>query len=131
MTKEKEWIQVEDDLPREDEVVLIFCSEGVKEAIFQRGKNINRKVIEYFCAPYHGQDQEVTFDKITHWMKLPIFPNLLYVPVCDGKYTVIQENTGNVKALRNGKEWRDCTGDNLILTLAQEVDSLRNKTIKK
>ncbi len=53
--------------------------------------------------------------------------DLLSVTVYDGKYTVIQENTGNVKALRYGEEWRDCCGDGLILALAQEVQSLREE----
>jgi hypothetical protein len=45
----------------------------------------------------------------------------------DGKYTVIQNPNGSLEALRYGEKWRDCTGDKLILSLAQEVENLRNK----
>lgn len=49
----------------------------------------------------------------------------LKVTVCDGKYTVIQTDDG-LRALRYGQEWRDLTGDGLVLALAQEVDELRD-----
>lgn len=49
----------------------------------------------------------------------------LRVTVGDGKYTVIQEADGHLRALRYGEEWRDCTGDGLILALAHEVERLR------
>jgi hypothetical protein len=49
------------------------------------------------------------------------------VTVYDGKYTVIQEPNGGLKALRYGEKWRDCTGDGLILALAQEVEELRER----
>lgn len=42
-----------------------------------------------------------------------------------GKYTVIQTKKGALHALRNGEEWRDCVGDNLILSMAQEIERLR------
>ena len=48
----------------------------------------------------------------------------LRVTVYDGKYTVIFDEKG-LRALRWGEEWRDCCGDGMILTLAQEVDKLR------
>jgi len=51
--------------------------------------------------------------------------SLLSVTVYNGKYTVIQEANGAVRALRYNEEWRDCCGDGLILALAQEVDTLR------
>lgn len=51
--------------------------------------------------------------------------NILEVDISDGKYTVIQDETGAIKALRYGEDWRDCVGDNLILALAQEVERLR------
>ncbi len=53
--------------------------------------------------------------------------NEMKVDVYDGKYTVIQDKTGHLRALRYGKEWRDCCGDGLILALAQEVRELRDK----
>lgn len=43
----------------------------------------------------------------------------------DGKYTFIQHPDGSSEALRHGLPWRDCTGDNLVFCLAQDVDSLR------
>jgi hypothetical protein len=51
----------------------------------------------------------------------------LSVTIEDGKYTVIQEADGHLHALRNGVTWRDLTGDNLILCLAQEVQRLREQ----
>ena len=53
--------------------------------------------------------------------------DLLSVAVCDGKYTVVQDHNGYLRALRYGETWRDCVGDGLILALAQEVDDLRQK----
>ena len=53
--------------------------------------------------------------------------DMLNVAVCDGKYTVIQNEQGAVRALRYGEEWRDCVGDGLIVALAYEVDSLRKE----
>jgi hypothetical protein len=52
------------------------------------------------------------------------------VTVYDGKYTVIQDERGGLRALRYGEEWRDCTGDGLILALAQEVEELRSEVTK-
>jgi len=52
---------------------------------------------------------------------------LLCVSVADGKYTVKQDKSGRLKALRYGEEWRDCCGDNLIYWLAVELDELRKK----
>lgn len=55
----------------------------------------------------------------------------LNVTVGDGKYTVIQEANGRLRALRYGEPWpaRDDSliGDNLVLALAQEVQALREK----
>ncbi len=54
----------------------------------------------------------------------------LNITVYDGKYTVIQETDGSLRSLRYGKEWRDCTGDGLMLALTQEVDTLRKEIVK-
>lgn len=51
--------------------------------------------------------------------------DLLAVSVCGGKYKVLQDCKGKVSALRHGEAWRDCTGDGLILALAQEIVSLK------
>ncbi len=56
--------------------------------------------------------------------------NLLCITIENGKYTVIQEKTGNLKALRYGKEWRDCCGDGLIYALASEIETLRKEKDK-
>lgn len=60
-------------------------------------------------------------------------PDLLKVEVCNGKYVVTQKESGRLYILRNGKEWQDCTVDNLILALAQEVKSLAQevKSLRK
>jgi len=43
-----------------------------------------------------------------------------------GKYTYIfNEQTGESKALRYGEEWQDLTGDSLVLSMAQEIERLR------
>jgi len=54
----------------------------------------------------------------------------LNVSICDGKYTVIQEPTGETRVLRYGEEWRDVTGDNVIGGLAWELQESR-KRIKR
>jgi hypothetical protein len=55
----------------------------------------------------------------------PAKPDMLRVSIENGKYTVIQDGAGRLKALRHGEEWRDCVGDNLIFHLAHYVDDLR------
>jgi hypothetical protein len=52
---------------------------------------------------------------------------VMSVSVDNGKYTVQQDDKGNLTALRHGEEWRDCCGDNLIGCLASEVEALREK----
>jgi hypothetical protein len=44
-----------------------------------------------------------------------------------GEYTVIQEPDGRLHALRHGQPWREMLGDNLVLSLAQEVERLREQ----
>lgn len=51
--------------------------------------------------------------------------DVLNVTVESGKYTVKQDASGRLTALRYGNTWRDCTGDKLIYALAAEVESLR------
>jgi hypothetical protein len=50
---------------------------------------------------------------------------LLQVSICDGKYTIVQEANYGTKVLRYGEEWREVTGDNVILGAAYEIDELR------
>jgi hypothetical protein len=51
----------------------------------------------------------------------------LHVEIEDGKYTVIQEDTGTLHALRYGEPWRDLCGDKLVYCLAAEVEALRDE----
>lgn len=41
-----------------------------------------------------------------------------------GKYTVLHKCGLNFRALRYGEEWRDLTGDGLILALVQRIEEL-------
>ncbi len=50
--------------------------------------------------------------------------------VVSNKYTVRQLHNGELHALRNGVDWRDCVGDNLILTMAQRIEELQDKIIE-
>ena len=43
-----------------------------------------------------------------------------------GRYNVIQNNDGSLSAKRNGEQWRDLTGDNLVLALTQRIEELEN-----
>lgn len=49
------------------------------------------------------------------------------VDVNDRRYTVVMMESGKLKALRYGEEWRDCVGDNLIYWLACKIDELREE----
>lgn len=49
------------------------------------------------------------------------------VTVADGRYTVVMDDSGGLSALRYGEPWRDCVGDNLIYSLAMEVERLREE----
>ena len=42
-----------------------------------------------------------------------------------GCYEVVHNNGVNLRALRNGEQWRDLTGDNLVLALVDEIVYLR------
>jgi hypothetical protein len=52
--------------------------------------------------------------------------DIVEITLDNGKYKIIQSNT-EFKALRYGEQWRDLTGDNLILFLVYEVESLRQQ----
>lgn len=60
----------------------------------------------------------------------PIMNDMLRVDVADGKYTVVQDHTGRLTALRYGQPWRDCVGDGLILALAYELEEARAQLVK-
>lgn len=48
------------------------------------------------------------------------------VSVGDGKYTIVKRN-GRLSCLRYGEEWRDLTGDKMVLCMAMEIMDLRSK----
>ena len=45
----------------------------------------------------------------------------------DDKYEIEIGGTPYVHAKRYGEDWRDCTGDNLILTMAYRIQELEEK----
>jgi hypothetical protein len=47
-----------------------------------------------------------------------------------GKYTLEHNNGANLRALRYGEQWRDLSGDGMVLALVQEVEELRQKLAK-
>lgn len=51
----------------------------------------------------------------------------LRVTTLDAKYTVVLSNEGRLTALRHGRPWRECIGDTLILTLAQDIETLHER----
>ena len=51
------------------------------------------------------------------------------ITLADGKYTIINElnEGGGLRALRYNEEWRNLSGDNLILAAYHEIDRLQAK----
>lgn len=51
------------------------------------------------------------------------------IEIENGKYTIINElqSGGRLTALRHGGEWRDLTGDDLILAMYHEIERLRKE----
>lgn len=47
------------------------------------------------------------------------------IDLLGGKYTIQHDNGANFKALRYGEEWRDLTGDGLVLALVQRIEELQ------
>ena len=45
--------------------------------------------------------------------------------ICSGKYTVIIDDNNKFHALRFGEEWRDLTGDGLIMAMLYEIIELK------
>ena len=43
------------------------------------------------------------------------------------KYTLVHDDGVGLHALRYGEQWRDLTGDGLVLAMAQEIEELRNE----
>lgn len=53
------------------------------------------------------------------------------IELAGGKYTVIHDNGRGLRALRYGEEWRNLVGDNLVMAMAQEIEELQEKQLKK
>ena len=51
----------------------------------------------------------------------------LNVSVENGKYTIVQNASGELYALRHGEKWRDLCGDGMVYALAAEIENLRQK----
>jgi vacuolar-type H+-ATPase subunit I/STV1 len=49
----------------------------------------------------------------------------LRVTTSDGKYTVVMDAVGQLHALRHNEPWRELTGDNLVFTLAADLEESR------
>lgn len=47
----------------------------------------------------------------------------------NGKYEFIVNNNGTMKCLRHGEEWRDLTGDGMVLAMAYEIERLRDELV--
>lgn len=54
----------------------------------------------------------------------------LRIETIDRKYVVVLSAEGELMAQRYGQPWRDCIGDQLILTLAQDIETLRGRLHK-
>ncbi len=52
--------------------------------------------------------------------------NSLRIELDNGKYTYIFDQNKHI-ALRHGEQWRDLTGDNLILSMAFKIEDLQEK----
>ena len=52
---------------------------------------------------------------------------MITVTVAEGKYTLIHENGQRFRALRYGEEWRDLTGDGMVLALVQHIEDLQSE----
>jgi len=53
-----------------------------------------------------------------------------YLEICNGKYTVYQEKSGALKALRYGEPWQDLCGNNLVFYLMVELIEAQEKINK-
>lgn len=53
----------------------------------------------------------------------------LAISVDVGRYTVQQNADGYMRVLRDGLDWRECTGDKLILEMAHRVQELERALI--
>ena len=53
------------------------------------------------------------------------------IKLYDGKYEVLYQSKPHVfKVLRHGEEWRDLTGDNLVLQMFFRIQELEEEILK-
>jgi hypothetical protein len=45
----------------------------------------------------------------------------------NGKYTIVVPENDGMHALRHGEPWRSLTGDKMVLSMAQEIQALRER----
>ena len=57
-------------------------------------------------------------------MNIPLNPPIV---LADGKYTVLDSESGALTALRYNEPWRDLCGDNLVYCLAHHIWELEKK----
>ncbi|UZV41236.1 hypothetical protein vBVpaMR16F_170 [Vibrio phage vB_VpaM_R16F] len=57
--------------------------------------------------------------------------NSIYITLNDGKYEyVFNSKDGTQTIKRNGQPWRDETGDNLLLAMAQRIYQLEDEVVE-
>jgi hypothetical protein len=76
--------------------------------------------------PFEDCDDKTVYSQEVS-KKINIDDLALHVSICGEKYTVQQSHEGELNVLRFGEQWRECTGDNLIYSLAAEIQELRDK----
>lgn len=52
------------------------------------------------------------------------------VDVGEGKYTIVHESDGSLRAERHGMPWRELTGDKLVLAMAHCIQDLQHRLHK-
>ena len=53
--------------------------------------------------------------------------SLTIITTRNGRYTLTHTNGNNLEADRDGEPWRDLRGDNLVLSLVQDIEYLQTK----
>lgn len=80
-----------------------------------------------------GRQTRMNPSDTPHSPAVPVNRVDLHVTTRDGKYTVIQDTANGLHALRYGQPWRgrDLAGDQLVLTLAQDLAAAREELAAK
>lgn len=55
------------------------------------------------------------------------------IDLCDGKYTVVLTEKGELSALRHGEPWQDLCGNNLVYWMMVRIQALEaeNEELKR